>query len=64
MTGRLSNLEYDEFGHPIANVDEPELCATCHGTGADPLSDNVNWLPCSTCHGSGQVPSPETEIPF
>lgn len=32
-------------------------CATCGGHGADPMSDNVNWLPCATCGGSGNVKS-------
>lgn len=30
------------------------VCRVCKGTGADPLSDNLNWLPCSHCGGSGQ----------
>ena len=33
-----------------------EPCPYCKGHGADPLSDNVNWLPCSECHGSGRIP--------
>jgi hypothetical protein len=25
------------------------ICMACNGTGADPMSDNTNWLPCSVC---------------
>lgn len=28
-------------------------CLVCRGSGRDPMSDNVNWLPCSSCGGSG-----------
>lgn len=28
-------------------------CKVCNGTGRDPGSDNVNWLPCSACGGKG-----------
>lgn len=28
-------------------------CTVCRGSGRDPLSDNVNWLPCLTCGGAG-----------
>lgn len=30
-----------------------EKCQACRGTGADPLSDNLNWLPCKACGGKG-----------
>ena len=30
-------------------------CSYCGGHGADPWSDNVNWLPCPKCRGSGQA---------
>ena len=33
--------------HPSAK------CGGCNGTGADPMSDNVNWLPCKGCGGKG-----------
>ena len=33
-----------------------EPCPYCKGHGADPLSDNVNWLPCGECRGSGRIP--------
>lgn len=29
-------------------------CKVCNGTGANPLSDNANWLPCMECRGSGR----------
>lgn len=64
MTGYLSDLEYDEFGHPIAHIDEPDPCPVCCGTGANPLSDNLNWLPCTQCGGTGQARRPESPIPF
>jgi DnaJ-class molecular chaperone len=35
-----------------AEADEP--CPRCRGHGADPMSDNVNWLPCGQCEGSGK----------
>lgn len=28
-------------------------CILCNGTGADPMSDIVNWLPCAPCAGTG-----------
>lgn len=30
-------------------------CRACNGHGADPMSDNVNWLPCRSCNGVGKV---------
>lgn len=33
-------------------------CNTCRGTGRDPLSDNVNWLPCTQCGGTGEERRP------
>lgn len=38
-------------------------CRVCRGTGADPLSDNLNWLPCSHCKGSGQEPERQAPAP-
>lgn len=35
-------------------------CRECGGHGADPLSDNVNWLPCKSCGGSGVETSADT----
>lgn len=32
------------------------LCDVCGGHGANPGSDNTNWLPCVDCHGTGKVP--------
>lgn len=26
-------------------------CKSCGGTGVNPLSDNLNWIPCSSCGG-------------
>jgi DnaJ-class molecular chaperone len=31
-------------------------CPHCNGHGADPMSDNVNWLSCPTCQGKGELP--------
>lgn len=43
-------------------------CPTCRGTGANPMSDNTNWLPCYTCDGSGDMlvidPPPPEEPPY
>jgi len=39
----------------FARQAEPERCPYCGGHGADPMSDNVAWLPCPTCKGTGQV---------
>jgi len=33
-----------------------EKCRVCQGTGANPLSDNVNFLPCAECRGTGTAP--------
>ncbi|MBK8899974.1 MAG: molecular chaperone DnaJ [Anaerolineaceae bacterium] len=33
-------------------IRRPEVCATCHGSGARPGS---NPIPCTTCNGSGEV---------
>jgi DnaJ-class molecular chaperone len=30
-------------------------CPSCNGHGADPMSDNLNWLPCQRCHGKGTI---------
>jgi hypothetical protein len=32
-----------------------EKCPNCGGHGADPASDNVNWLPCKRCNGTGAI---------
>lgn len=29
-------------------------CHVCKGHGADPMSDNLHWLPCSYCKGRGR----------
>lgn len=34
------------------DTDIVAVCAYCKGTGADPLSDNLNWLPCTSCKKS------------
>lgn len=34
-------------------------CPECRGHGADPLSDNVNWLPCRSCGGTGKIRVPD-----
>ena len=34
-----------------------EVCGYCHGTGREPGSDTLNWLPCPTCRGEGTVNS-------
>ena len=44
------------MGH---DEDCPATCPNCGGHGADPMSDNVNWLPCKRCNGTGRVPVPE-----
>lgn len=33
-----------------------ETCRVCQGTGANPLSDNMNFLPCAECRGTGTTP--------
>lgn len=38
----------EELLKPFADNSQ---CLACHGTGRNPMSDNVNWLPCATCHG-------------
>lgn len=37
-----------------------DKCPTCRGTGADPMSDVVDWLPCPTCKGV-KVQRPESQ---
>ena len=40
-----------------ANLNSAPLgrkCRACGGHGADPMSDNVNWLPCGQCGGTGR----------
>jgi len=41
--------------HRQHEIDTTDRCPECKGHGADPLSDNVNWLPCKTCGGDGRV---------
>ena len=38
----------------MALPDPDDFCPYCCGHGADPLSDNVNWLTCPKCGGSGK----------
>lgn len=35
------------------------FCRVCGGHGADPASDNTNWLPCGACGGTGLAPGEE-----
>jgi len=35
--------------------EELRPCPVCNGTGANPASDNMNWLPCSECNGKKVV---------
>lgn len=56
--------------HPngAENLDEPPRqpqaqgndgkCKVCRGHGADPMSDNTNWLPCGSCGGTGKKRAP------
>jgi len=42
----------------LAHADEKgcgPVCRICKGSGADPMSDNVNWLPCGVCRGTGKA---------
>jgi hypothetical protein len=50
-------------GCPYDPTWQPEAakCPTCGGHGADPMSDNTDWLPCQTCHGKGTLP-PRCEL--
>jgi hypothetical protein len=34
--------------------DAAKACPACRGSGAQPLSDNLNWLPCWSCGGTGR----------
>lgn len=34
-----------------AAVAPEQICPSCKGTGADPMSDVTNWLPCQKCAG-------------
>lgn len=36
-------------------VVKADKCSDCGGHGADPMSDNVNWLPCRKCQGTGKA---------
>lgn len=38
-------------------------CPACGGHGADPGSDNVNWLACSSCQGTGKMWKPPLDSP-
>ena len=52
----LANAGFEEM-HVQDEIDELlrlKLCLVCKGTGRNPMSDNVNWLPCSTCNGTGK----------
>jgi hypothetical protein len=49
------SIFYDECQDlPIMVVKIDCICPSCNGTGVDPLSDNVDWLPCSSCKGTGK----------
>ena len=39
---------------PVHVVKIEAICPHCNGTGADPMSDNVDWLPCQSCSGTGK----------
>lgn len=46
---------HDEFAKLLRLYRSPpkreSICRECKGTGADPLSDNLNSLPCRSCGG-------------
>lgn len=46
--GLISQME------DAVNEEKGRTCPYCRGTGANPMSDNVNWLPCSSCSGTGK----------
>lgn len=54
IDGLCPICDADKLNLAIQKTTEP--CPYCKGHGADPLSDNVNWLPCGECHGSGRIP--------
>ena len=54
IDGMCPTCEADKLNLAMRRNTEP--CPHCKGHGADPLSDNVNWLPCQTCRGSGRIP--------
>jgi hypothetical protein len=47
-----ARADYNELRSPSSGLIAAK-CPTCGGHGADPMSDNTNWLPCSTCNGTG-----------
>jgi hypothetical protein len=59
-SGRDWRALADELNGETVRERESELvtCASCRGTGRNPLSDTVNWLPCDTCAGAGVRPRP------
>ena len=52
-TEELRQKFWGEKPEPVY-FDETGKCLSCRGTGRNPLSDIVDWLPCTTCHGHGR----------
>ena len=46
-------LEPGDFFSGVTILDDSGVCPVCKGTGANPASDNLNWLPCGACDGTG-----------
>ena len=46
----------------LLRADVSQKCPECRGHGADPLSDNLNWLPCRSCGGTGTLPPSGQDI--
>lgn len=39
-----------------------KICTVCGGTGADPMSDVVNWLPCVSCKGAKYITAKPADL--
>lgn len=65
--GNVSAAVFDRYGRflcegeghdadaAIENAFERGRCRRCDGIGAEPGTDNTNWLPCRSCNGIGYI---------
>ena len=55
MNPQFTEKEMIAEHHRVFDLANREKCSYCGGHGADPMSDNVNWLRCPECGGSGRA---------
>ena len=63
---RIETMESSTLASAIQHASiyhADRICQSCRGTGRNPMSDTVNWLPCAACGGRGEIKPAPAAIP-